>query len=941
MDAVTPSVHLGVSESLAVTPGHGLGLRQRLGWKKVCGTEWSGIWVLKGESRGYALPSTLDHLGVVWMEKRTYSTAWVTPTHACLCPYKYGRGAAVGPQSCSSIWNGVMGLWGRVAPLLTPWCSLRELPTGVNLNRYAGWGSSIPWHSDDEPLFGDQGDPKVIVSMSLGSSVDFRVRSRGRCNAPSSIRLDHGDLLVMDGLAQLEYEHSTSSELSGPRVNLTYRWISQHTPTCRSLRAGVCCALPSCAQGLPGLSSREGGGAFLMPQLGWLFLWLVIFACLVLACASITHWGWLRQRRCRVSHCCPTLSRSVSPRGQARWIGGRRWKMPRRRRLSQRWTRKFPSWGKLSWGKKKSFLILFKNKKWFCARVAQGDPTQSSDDTHKISKNYKGAGEEQGQKQYKTCRSSRGIWGLFTEIYGKFTFPNLRRFWGVILWMMRIGEARHPGPRSPPSSSFSIEYINVGGWLSNGDSPLESPADFLAVTEHRLIPARARSVTNSLRVSSGIVSVWAPACQDSIPGGHAGVGVVSMKGAPITLPTFATPEFSEFFRLGRAMRVILPLANGIIAHLFVVYGYQGSTDDPHKLSLTNKLLEAVIGEARVCGVGQPVIIAGDFNTEPSNIPVIAKALYGGDLVDLESAFAAGKGASPSPTCRFDLDGAPGTRRDFFLVSPNALSAATECSVLVDRWFRPHFAISATFGIGAWSAVAVGARACSSLAPASWLNFPDRSRYSVSKAVQDVWGVYLDMLQFVPLETREQLHKACLEEPNVDAAWHIWCKAAENGLLCAYKAAGGPQPQGDLPFLGRGKAVFRNRLLGGRAPGRVHRPAKADPIDSANCFSFINSSLAPVVLFRRRLSSVGDVLKGIRKNGFSTARWQALILRWAAVCRQGPTGPVVTLDPWRDWLPPDLHGFFAWVFDTLKVLDDFICQVTLARKRLPFFHGKGG
>ena len=260
--AVTPSVHLGVSESLAVTPGHGLGLRQRLGWKKVCGTEWSGIWVLKGESRGYALPSTLDHLGVVWMEKRTYSTAWVTPTHACLCPYKYGRGAAVGPQSCSSIWNGVMGLWGRVAPLLTPWCSLRELPTGVNLNRYAGWGSSIPWHSDDEPLFGDQGDPKVIVSMSLGSSVDFRVRSRGRCNAPSSIRLDHGDLLVMDGLAQLEYEHSTSSELSGPRVNLTYRWISQHTPTCRSIRAGVCCALPSCAQGLPGLSSREGGGHF-------------------------------------------------------------------------------------------------------------------------------------------------------------------------------------------------------------------------------------------------------------------------------------------------------------------------------------------------------------------------------------------------------------------------------------------------------------------------------------------------------------------------------------------------------------------------------------------------------------------------------------------------------------------------------------------------------
>ena len=73
----------------------------------------------------------------------------------------------------------------------------------------------------------------------------------------------------------------------------------------------------------------------------------------------------------------------------------------------------------------------------------------------------------------------------------------------------------------------------------------------------------------------------------------------------------------------------------------------------------------------------------------------------------------------------------------------------------------------------------------------------------------------------------------------------------------------------LPFLGRGRAVFRTRLIGGRAPGRVHRPARADLVDCANCFSFINSSLSLVVLFRRRLSSVGDVLKGIRKSGFST------------------------------------------------------------------------
>ena len=95
-----------------------------------------------------------------------------------------------------------------------------------------------------------------------------------------------------------------------------------------------------------------------------------------------------------------------------------------------------------------------------------------------------GVREGQGQKQHETCRPSYGIWGLLAE-----TCHNLKRFWGVVLWMLRIGEAGHPGPRLPPSKSFSIECVDVGGWLSNGDSAIESAAHFLAVVEHRLIPA--------------------------------------------------------------------------------------------------------------------------------------------------------------------------------------------------------------------------------------------------------------------------------------------------------------------------------------------------------------------------------------------------------------------------------------------------------------------
>ena len=131
-----------------------------------------------------------------------------------------------------------MGLVVCGAPLFPPWCAMVNMPTGVNLNRYAGPGSCIRWHSDNEPLFGPQNSRKLTVSMSLGYSVELQVRRRASGEVPSSITLDHGDLLVMDGLAQPEYVHRTVPGLQGLRVNLTFRWVTQHAPSC-PLAGGV------------------------------------------------------------------------------------------------------------------------------------------------------------------------------------------------------------------------------------------------------------------------------------------------------------------------------------------------------------------------------------------------------------------------------------------------------------------------------------------------------------------------------------------------------------------------------------------------------------------------------------------------------------------------------------------------------------------------------
>ena len=86
--------------------------------------------------------------------------------------------------------------------------------------------------------------------------------------------------------------------------------------------------------------------------------------------------------------------------------------------------------------------------------------------------------------------------------------------------------------------------------MTYGDLAMDSCAQFLPEAEHMLIPSRARSICHQLR-RAGYQSVWSPACQDQVAGGHAGVGVVSLVGAPLSVPSFVTPEFEEFFMFGQ------------------------------------------------------------------------------------------------------------------------------------------------------------------------------------------------------------------------------------------------------------------------------------------------------------------------------------------------------------------------------------------------------
>ena len=215
---------------------------------------------------------------------------------------------------------------------------------------------------------------------------------------------------------------------------------------------------------------------------------------------------------------------------------------------------------------------------------------------------------------------------------------------------------------------------------------------------------------------------------------------------------------------------------------------------------------------------------------------------------------------------------------------------------------------------------------------------DRSSSSSTSSVQDVWDIFRDVLGTV-LEEVVLALRGAVSGSSVDDFWSFWSRSAEDGLFRAYSRAGGPTAVGS-------PLRIRNRRLGGRAVGgrgssRLYRVSHGDDVDKHCAQYFVNSSLSPILLFRRRLKSVADVLKRIRSKGFTQSRWDALLRRWGAVCRHGPCGPISSHHPWDDWIPPDLHGFFKWVFDSLEVLMVSLGRLFSLAGMMGFASGLGG
>ena len=323
-------------------------------------------------------------------------------------------------------------------------------------------------------------------------------------------------------------------------------------------------------------------------------------------------------------------------------------------------------------------------------------------------------------------------------------------------------------------------------------------------------------------------------------------------------------------------------------HLFLVYGYQGAEEDSKKLQLTVKLLQDVLAEAQVVCVGQPLLVAGDLNADPAVIPCLAKGFSADRCVDLALAYSLGAGGKPDAACKFRLDECAGSRRDFIVGCSNALAASTACRV-TDRWFTPHFSVFASVRIKNWTAEVSCPVATQPVWPACWIDTPDWSSSSLSRAVQDAWDIHREELGVVPPDAVLALRDA-FGRSDVDGFWTIWSKTAEAGLFNAYCRA--PLLLAVLPFWEEACYVFVAGVLEAQLWVAV---VLADCIGLVMVMMWMRRVHLPLLTllllqfssFVGVLSRLPDVLRGIMRHGFTGG----------AVCRHGPCGPLSSLDPW--------------------------------------------
>ncbi|MBI2704687.1 MAG: alpha-ketoglutarate-dependent dioxygenase AlkB [Actinobacteria bacterium] len=101
----------------------------------------------------------------------------------------------------------------------------------VGLNYYRDGHDSVAFHADRELR---ELDDTIVAIVTTGAARPFLIRPKGR-GSSLDLRPASGDLLVMGGRCQLEFDHGVPKVAhAGPRISVSLRWAPTATATAGS-----------------------------------------------------------------------------------------------------------------------------------------------------------------------------------------------------------------------------------------------------------------------------------------------------------------------------------------------------------------------------------------------------------------------------------------------------------------------------------------------------------------------------------------------------------------------------------------------------------------------------------------------------------------------------------------------------------------------------------
>ena len=164
-----------------------------------------------------------------WQPVNKINTCWLT-AGKCNCSYKHsGR-----PFPAVPFTPMIAALGAQIANTIGH-------PQGFsscNANLYYNGNNSLGMHSDNETMFGELSQPKLIVSFSLGAARDFNIFVKKE-NLNFTIKILNGEIVTMEGLFQQECTHGVPADptVVEPRINLTFRNVVNHRQGCPCLNS--------------------------------------------------------------------------------------------------------------------------------------------------------------------------------------------------------------------------------------------------------------------------------------------------------------------------------------------------------------------------------------------------------------------------------------------------------------------------------------------------------------------------------------------------------------------------------------------------------------------------------------------------------------------------------------------------------------------------------